>query len=296
MAGDGLKWRVNRAVRASDLAAPARLIMFVLSDMADSKTAEIPEAHTPSLAELAAQSGLNVATVKRHLGALEKDGWVLRSRPSAEEKARHISTHYRLTIGSDGAQRAIEEADSMAQKEPSESEPMAQRAPSDGAESAIAMAHSAPSSHIYDRHDQLHDQNLLSEGQTNGALVAAPETPTAPSMPKPDPLARFEEFYRAYPRHVAKGAAEKAWKKAIAAGADPQLLIDCAALHAMERKMQDPQYTKHPATWLNQRCWEDEPDPVYTPPAGANGYAPNDYGSEAHMDRFIARHTTGETW
>lgn len=294
-----MKWRVNRAVRASDLAAPARLIMLVLSDMADSRTAEIPDVHTPSLAELAAQTGLNVATVKRHLAALEETGWVLRSRPSAVEKARHISTHYRLTVPSDGAESAIEDADSMAPSEPSDSDPMAHTAPSDGAVCAIAMAQCAPSSHIYDRNDQLHDQNLLSEGHTNGVIAAPSNRAVDPSAPaKPDPLARFAEFYRAYPRHVAPGAAEKAWKKAISAGADPQLLIDCAALYAMERKMQDPKYTKHPATWLNQRCWEDEPDPEYTPPAGAHGYGhpADDYGSEAHMKRFIARHTEGNHW
>ena len=31
-----------------------------------------------------------------------------------------------------------------------------------------------------------------------------------------------------------------------------------AQRYAAERKDQDPKYTKHPATWLNGGCWEDE--------------------------------------
>jgi hypothetical protein len=71
---------------------------------------------------------------------------------------------------------------------------------------------------------------------------------------------RFDEFYRAYPRREAPGEAEAAWTKAIEdVGADPQLVIDAAALYAISRKGQDATYTKLPATWLNKRCWEDEP-------------------------------------
>ena len=104
MAAEGLKWRVNRAVRASTLPAPARLIMFVLSDMADAKTAEIPAERTPSLGDLAEQTGLSEATVKRHLPALESLGWVVPTRPTAAEQARHVSTRYRLAIPSGGSQ------------------------------------------------------------------------------------------------------------------------------------------------------------------------------------------------
>lgn len=53
----------------------------------------------------------------------------------------------------------------------------------------------------------------------------------------------------------------------------------------MKRKGQDPQYTKQPASWLNARCWEDEPSPAYAadsgmlpgftmPPQRANGHQP----------------------
>lgn len=93
------------------------------------------------------------------------------------------------------------------------------------------------------------------------------QRPAAASKRKPrTPPQRFDEFWKAYPRKVGKIAAERAYAKALTAGHDPALIIEGARFYAMERKLQDPQYTKHPATWLNAGCWQDEPDPAYTPP------------------------------
>jgi AraC-like DNA-binding protein len=68
----------------------------------------------------------------------------------------------------------------------------------------------------------------------------------------------FERFYGAYPRKVAKAAALKAFAKAVENGIAAETLIAGAQRYAVERKDQDPKYTKHPATWLNGGCWEDE--------------------------------------
>jgi hypothetical protein len=72
---------------------------------------------------------------------------------------------------------------------------------------------------------------------------------------------RFDEFYLIYPRHVARRAAEKAWTAAIKAGVDEQHIIDGATRYANSCKGKDSRYIKHPATWLNGECWDDEPDP-----------------------------------
>jgi hypothetical protein len=69
----------------------------------------------------------------------------------------------------------------------------------------------------------------------------------------------FAEFWLVYPRKVAKGAAERAWAKAVKAGADPVDVLAGAARYGQDRAAQDPKFTKHPATWLNGRCWLDEP-------------------------------------
>lgn len=99
-----------------------------------------------------------------------------------------------------------------------------------------------------------------SAGADDGQLKA-PAKPRKRTVPP-----RFEDFWAAYPRRVGKIAAEKAYAKALAAGATPDELIAGASFYAMEKKLSDPQYIKHPATWLNGGCWQDEPDPVYTPP------------------------------
>jgi hypothetical protein len=68
----------------------------------------------------------------------------------------------------------------------------------------------------------------------------------------------FERFWSAYPRKVAKEAARKAWAKAIKGGVELETLIAGAQRYAAERAGQDPKFTKHPATWLNAGCWQDE--------------------------------------
>jgi hypothetical protein len=72
---------------------------------------------------------------------------------------------------------------------------------------------------------------------------------------------RFGEFYDAYPVHKARGAAVRAFNKAIKK-ADPRTLIAGARLYAKATAGIDPRYIKHPATWLNQECWLDEPTPA----------------------------------
>jgi DNA-binding transcriptional ArsR family regulator len=92
------RWDVTKAVRASDLPAPSRLVMLVLADVAEVGTAEIPERFTPSLTVLARETGLGKSTVAAHLAALETAGWVVRHRPYEAAMARGERTRYRLTV------------------------------------------------------------------------------------------------------------------------------------------------------------------------------------------------------
>lgn len=75
----------------------------------------------------------------------------------------------------------------------------------------------------------------------------------------------FAAFWAIYPRKQGKGSAEKAWNSVVRRGTVPRRILDGARRYAGERVGQDAKYTKHPSTWLNGRCWEDEPDPVYRP-------------------------------
>jgi len=72
-------------------------------------------------------------------------------------------------------------------------------------------------------------------------------------------------FWQAYPRKTEKLAAMKKLatvrKSAIVTFADLM-----AGVQRYAAANTDPQYTKHPTTWLNAGCWADE-----TQPGGANG-------------------------
>jgi Helix-turn-helix domain len=72
--------------------------------------------------------------------------------------------------------------------------------------------------------------------------------------------ATFEGWWKQYPRRVAKGAAEKAYSRIVGSGeASVAELMAGALRYAAERTGQDPQFTKHPSTWLAGACWADEP-------------------------------------
>jgi hypothetical protein len=106
----------------------------------------------------------------------------------------------------------------------------------------------------------------------------------------------FEDFWKAYPRKVGKGAAFKAWKKE-----DPDL---ADVLQALEWQIKQNQWVKdggqfipHPATWLNQRRWEDEaaPKPIEhgslpgTHPIKDPGPMPWEIENEENLKREKAR-------
>ena len=76
----------------------------------------------------------------------------------------------------------------------------------------------------------------------------------------------FNQFWTAYPKHIAKQSAVKAFEKL---KPDEKLLE--AMLKAIARQKESKQWEKdggafipYPATWLNQRRWEDELPQVET--------------------------------
>ena len=72
----------------------------------------------------------------------------------------------------------------------------------------------------------------------------------------------FAEFWIAYPRKIGKGSAEKAWRKARLGKPMLQTILKAIErARATEQWRKDGgQYIPHPATWLNERRWEDEPE------------------------------------
>ena len=75
-------------------------------------------------------------------------------------------------------------------------------------------------------------------------------------------IAGFIQFWRAYPKHKAKVTAQKAWKKL-----HPDQKLKERILADIEEKKgskewneQDGQFVPYPASYLNQKRWEDEAD------------------------------------
>lgn len=78
------------------------------------------------------------------------------------------------------------------------------------------------------------------------------------------PTPTFNDFWNIYPRHAAKDRARKAWKKALTR-TTAHAIIEGATRYRNDPN-RDPTYTKHPATWLNAGCWDDDPlPPRHTP-------------------------------
>lgn len=78
----------------------------------------------------------------------------------------------------------------------------------------------------------------------------------------------FERFWSAYPRRQYKDRARKAWAKL-----NPDLALCRRMSEALAIQKRSAQWTEaggkyipHPATWLNGRCWEDDPGPMAAPP------------------------------
>ena len=87
----------------------------------------------------------------------------------------------------------------------------------------------------------------------------APDTDTDTDK---DLYGHFVQFWKSYPRKKNKGSAERAWRKL-----KPDLFLLQAILDGLERAKNSKDWTKdngdyipHPATWLNARGWEDEPE------------------------------------
>lgn len=75
-----------------------------------------------------------------------------------------------------------------------------------------------------------------------------------------DPKTMFSNFWRKYPRKVAKKEALKAFNKL--SGLEQELALDAIDNHIEYWKIKETgtEYIPHPATWLNQGRFEDELD------------------------------------
>ncbi len=96
--------------------------------------------------------------------------------------------------------------------------------------------------------DTLMDKDMDKEMDIVGVVKGVEYTP------------QFLEFWESYPRKTGKGAAFKAWKKIKGVNALANAIISSVQQHkiSIQWKKDNGQFIPHPATYLNQRRWEDE--------------------------------------
>ena len=99
----------------------------------------------------------------------------------------------------------------------------------------------------------------------------------------------FDDFWEAYPRKTAKGAARAAWVKAVKK-ATPEQIISAARVFGSDPNREAP-FTPHGSTWLNQERWLDGPLPAKPAPVGARAvdmrptYTPPRFSSDEVGER-----------
>jgi len=79
------------------------------------------------------------------------------------------------------------------------------------------------------------------------------KTPSSPAKPSME----FDTFWAQYPRKVGKEAARKAFTKAMTKTTHAKIMTGVEDLR-IRVAGKDPQFTPHPATWLNEGRWDDE--------------------------------------
>lgn len=97
-------------------------------------------------------------------------------------------------------------------------------------------------------------------GKPLGEPLEEPSLEPRSALPALPP--EFDRFWAIYPRRTGKGAARIAYAKA---------RTKVPYSHLMQRVLEyandpnrDPAFTPHPATWLNQERWDDDPLPSKT--------------------------------
>lgn len=160
--------------------------------------------------------------------------------------------------------------------------------------------------------DNKTEQNITNENkteQTETKIAIETETETdietetkkrnKKEKQNPERDARFDRFWFAYPKHEAKQSARKVFDKL-----DPDDSLLEIIIAAIEKQKQSDQWTRdggqyipYPATWLNQRRWEDETlKPAARKPNNpAVDYEQRDYTGKDRefMDLFMQGLETG---
>jgi hypothetical protein len=101
---------------------------------------------------------------------------------------------------------------------------------------------------------------LADSGESSGVMVARAPTPKATASKRKDWDDALELLWPDFPRKVGKPAALRAWRAIRPQSQEAFDAIDSGLRRWMDYwRGKDREVICHPATWLNQRRWENEP-------------------------------------
>ncbi|ABK02744.1 hypothetical protein Arth_1350 [Arthrobacter sp. FB24] len=285
----------ERILRRIQVSAPSvKLVGFTMATYADADGGRV----RPGQSRLAAVIGTSISTVRRGQTELEDIGMldmVVKGRSFGRGHLGSFASEYRLSVPSDlleaipmldqdeqnyGAPVTGTSANNRPPMTPSSAElpVISEELPVTSEELPVIWAeepvtHEHPPQHEHHNKDQNKEHQSLSVAEADAQARDPRQGEIEIDLPTEEPplskaaLAKqiaedFQDWYAIYPKHSGRGAAVNSYTKARKNGATLGELLAGARRYAAERQGQDPQFTKAPATWLNQECWADDPDHV----------------------------------
>jgi hypothetical protein len=250
------RWQLAQAINADpELSASAKTVAVALLGFVNSKTGEC----YPALEKIMARCHVSKATAVRATQALESRRWVMIERDTGgdREANRYHFVFDRIRGGSTQT-TATSEAPGADEVHGIKFEP-------------CADAHSLKSEPSMVSNLTVHGVKSEPELEEDKSITGTQESlfgeGGSPEVPAFDLDAWFErEWWPQYPpeRRVEKADAKKRIKQIIEGRrgdglkATPDELLAGVLRYAAAMMGKDPQYIKHPTTWLNKGCWTDE--------------------------------------
>ena len=135
------------------------------------------------------------------------------------------------------------------------------------------------------------NQGNIAVGQGKSAVVQGKNARSRRSQPIYDHTrtvqghlpVKWAAFWTAYPKKKSPGAAERAWKKIKLSDVPAIMAAVEARRNSHDWTKENRQYCPYPATFLNQRQWEDESPGVGN--QGGTHAAPNPSGSNSRAGK-----------
>ena len=250
-----------------------KLTLLVLAEHADDAGANA----WPAVATIAAEAELSDRTVQRSLGELIQRGIVSAKRGGG----RSNTTVYTLNMGEKGDRQTPNDGGKGVGQPPIQASNGVQQTPIAALKGVLQSSLNPVSTTPIDP-ERVSVRPKRVSATTLKGVPQSPEpvlnlSKNQEEEERPDGLScartrpdHFEDFWAAYPRKVGKGAARAAFDRARKRGAT---VAEIASGLCRQVWPKDRQFIPHPATWLNQGRWQDEPAEVQPQKSGGTFWA-----------------------